>query len=479
MPAKPKRPENIQSVKGMHDILPEEYLLRKKLLEKARSIAAFYGFRPIHTPHLEKIELFTAGLGETTDVVEKQMYTIKTRGGDKLVLRPEGTAPIVRAYLEHGMHTWPQPVMLSYEGAFFRHENPQKGRRRELHQFGLEILGGNDPITDALIIKVCLVILEEMGLKPLKVYVNSIGDAECRKVYQKELLAYYRRRLNNLCKDCKRRYKTNPLRLLDCKEEKCAQIRQGAPQIINYLCENCIKHFQSVLEILEVCGIQYSLDHYLVRGLDYYTRTVFEIFLDNEEIPVATNAPSIPVESAPEEQTNPEPGADQNPNPNLDPNQQNKPENEIDKDIHELKSLALAGGGRYDYLAKMIGKKDIPAVGCAIGMDRVTEIVKRRGHLAEKEKPSKVFFIQLGEAAKQRSINILESLRKAHVTVSHSLSKDSLKGQLKMAAKLKIPFALLYGQKEALDNTIMVRNMEMSSQETIPLPQLIDYLKKK
>lgn len=434
-----KKNEPIQSVKGMQDIMPEEFAFRRKILEKAKNIAEYYGFEPIHTPYLEKIDLFTATLGESTDIVEKQMYALHTRGGDKLVLRPEGTAPAVRAYLEHGMHTRPQPVMLYYDGFFFRHESPQKGRRRELQQFGMEILGESDSITDAIVIKTTLAILEEIGLKSLKVHINSIGDSECRKVYHKELTAYYRKKINNLCADCKRRLKINPLRLLDCKEEGCREIKKDAPQMLKYLCERCSTHFKNLLEILDASNVTYYIDHYLVRGLDYYSRTVFEIFLDEETKGV--------------------------------PDGQKIGGN-------EFKSLALAGGGRYDSLAKLLGGKDVPAIGCAIGIDRVTEIMKERHSLASHEKQADVFFIQIGQLAKQKSLFVTETLRKAKISMSHSLSKDGLKNQLALAAKLRNQYALIFGQKEALDNTIIARDMRLGSQETVPLAKITEYLKK-
>jgi len=294
MTTTPNRKNAIEKAKGMHDVLRGEYFLRKKLIEKAENIASFYGFEPIQTPHVEKAELFTATVGETTDIVEKEMYELKMKGNDKLVLRPEGTAPIARAYIEHGFHTKPQPVMLYYHGSFFRHERPQRGRRREFQQFGLEILGEKDGIADATIIKTLLAILEETtGLKPF-VRINSIGDGECRKIYQKELVSYYRRKTERLCKDCKSRLRVNPLRLLDCKNEECVKMKQEAPQIINYLCQDCTNHFKSLLEIIDDSDVSYYFDHYLVRGLDYYSRTAFEFFV--EEDPGTENAGLPPLE---------------------------------------------------------------------------------------------------------------------------------------------------------------------------------------
>ena len=256
----------IQTPKGMHDLLPDELKCMDKIVEKAREIAEFYGFLPIKTPHLEHLELFSRPLGETSDVVEKQMYTLRTRGGDQLALRPEGTAPIMRAYHQNGMQSLPQPVKLYYEGAFFRHENPQRGRFREFRQFGLEILGDGDAVLDAEVIKIFYLILAELGFKNILVHINSIGDKNCRPNYKKELGNYYKKKFNYLCKDCKRRFKDNPLRMLDCKEESCVELKAQAPQMIGHLCEGCKTHFTNVLEFLDEGEIPYLLDNYLVRS---------------------------------------------------------------------------------------------------------------------------------------------------------------------------------------------------------------------
>jgi histidyl-tRNA synthetase len=425
-----RKKENIvQRTKGMHDILPEEYLLRKKILEKAESIAQYYGFKPIHTPYFERTEVFTTALGETSDIIEKQMYNLKTRGGDKLVVRPEGTASIVRAYLEHGMQNLPQPVMLYYDGFFFRHENPQKGRRREFQQFGVEIIGSHEAVADALVIKILFATLQELKIKPLIVHINSLGDMECRKAFRKDLASYYRRASRKICKDCERRLKVNPLRLLDCKNETCQKVKEKAPQIINYLCEECKNAFKEVLEILENAEIPYRLDHNLVRGLDYYSRTVFEVFL-------------------------------------------------TEKETLNLRSLALAGGGRYDPLLQLFSGKTIGGVGGAIGIDRVLEEVIKTEKKNLREKPSPFFFIQLGKLAKDKSLAVLETLRRAKIPVSQNINKDSLKSQMKIAEKLKTPYVLIFGQKEALDNTIIVKNADTGSQETVKLNNLVDYLKK-
>ncbi|HEY4510700.1 MAG TPA: histidine--tRNA ligase, partial [Candidatus Paceibacterota bacterium] len=263
--AEKQKNQDLQTPKGMHDILPADYPFYEHVYTKCDEVTQYYGFQPIETPLLEKIELFTRTLGETTDIVEKEMYTLRTRGGDVLALRPEGTAPVMRAYLEHGMHTLPQPVMLFYKGPFFRHESPQFGRFREFRQYGLEILGEEKSIGDAIIIQAFYNMLEEIKVSPIVVKVNSLGDKECRPAYRRELVSYYRRRFHQLCKDCKRRFKDNPFRLLDCKDEKCIELKREAPQMISHLCGKCKESFKEVLEFLEASKIPYIIDNYLVR----------------------------------------------------------------------------------------------------------------------------------------------------------------------------------------------------------------------
>ncbi len=455
----------LQTPKGMRDILPEEYPFYQNFFEQAEEIAAYYGFQPIQTPHLEKIDLFTSAIGETTDIVEKQMYTFKTRGGDHLVLRPEGTAPVMRAYLKHGMHTRPQPVMLWYKGSFFRHESPQFGRWREFQSFGLEILGETNSIADATIIRVATAILEDVGLKNYIVHINSIGDKECKNVYRKELTNYYRRKINHLCKDCKRRLKENPLRLLDCKEESCKKLKQEAPQMINYLCLDCKTHLKEVLEILDTLNIPYILDHYLVRGLDYYTRTVFEVFLDSpresekNEIPtLAGSEVGIPTSDADSRSV----GKDEPPE---------KPS--------QLKNLALCGGGRYDDLSKVLSNKDVPAVGMAMGAERVIMALHEKKLLRQHSRNPKIFFIQIGAAAKRKSLILTEMFRKANMPIAQSVTKDSLKSQLKIAAKLGAPVILMLGQKEAIEDTLIVRDANLGGQDIIPFSKAVEFVKKK
>lgn len=447
MPKAPKK-EIIQAPKGTHDILPGDIRYLNKITEKAREIAEFYGFLPIKTPHLEHAELFSRPLGETSEVVEKQMYTLRTRGGDILVLRPEGTAPVVRAYHQNGMISWPQPVKLYYEGAFFRHENPQKGRFREFRQFGLEILGDEDSVLDAQVIKVMYLILAELKFKNLIIHINSIGDKNCRPSYKKELTNYYKRKFNYLCKDCKRRFKDNPMRMLDCKEKSCIELKAQAPQIIEQLCEACRTHFKSVLEFLDEGQIPYLLDHQLVRGFDYYGRTVFEIFMEEDKI-----------ETTPEKTGN-----------------QAK---ELNKKEEPATQIALGGGGRYDELSTIIGGRKVPAVGWSLGLERIIHEMKKMALPPEASPKPSVFLIHIGPAAKKRSFNLMEDMRKSGIGVGESISRDNLKTQLNIASKIGAKLALILGQKEAMDSTILMRDMNTGIQETVQQNKLAEKIKAK
>lgn len=241
MPKAKARPQPFQSPRGTHDILPADQPLWEKMRQSIRQIANFYGFERIDTPHFEDTDLFTVGVGQGTDIVAKQMYSFKTRGGDALTLRPEGTAAAARAYVEHGMISWPQPVKLYYLGSFFRHESPQRGRLREFHQWGLELIGDPDPVSDAQVISVYVRFLQEWGLGEVSVEVNSVGCQTCRPAYRGQLTQYYRAKVRGLCRDCKERFRDNPLRLLDCTEEKCIVVKKSAPQILDRLCEPCRK----------------------------------------------------------------------------------------------------------------------------------------------------------------------------------------------------------------------------------------------
>ncbi len=419
--------KNLASPKGMRDIMNEEYYSFQGFFEKAQEVAIYYGFKPIETPMMEHEEVFTSGIGEGTDIVDKEMYTLKTKGGDHLALRPEHTGSLMRAYIEQGMQNMPQPVMFYQYGPVFRHDNPQKGRYRQFWQFDMDSLGSEKSIMDVLVIKAGMSILEEAGASNLSIDINSIGDKECRSGYIKELVNYYKKHMNDLPAIDRERLKTNPLRILDSKDPKTKEINESAPDAVSFLCPSCKKHFKEVLEYLEEMGIQYNLNKCLVRGLSYYTRTVFEI---------------------------------------------------IDESESETKGMAIAGGGRYDYLGKQLGsKKDVPAVGLSLSADRVLLMPWYKKLSPRILKKPKVYFIQLGTDAKLKSLNVIDLLRKAHAPISQSLSKDTLGAQLAIAEKLQIPYALIFGQKEALDNSVIVRDMSNRSQETVKLSKLLEYLK--
>jgi len=429
MSEKPKiKKEPSTSPKGMHDLMNEAYYSYQGFFEKAQEIAVYYGFKPIETPILEHEDVFTTGVGVGTDIVDKEMYTLKTKGGDHFAMRPEGTAGVMRAYIEHGMLALPQPVMLYYYGPLFRHDKPQRGRYREFRQFGVEVIGSEKSICDALVIKSMVAILEDAGAKDLVVDINSIGDKECRPQYLKELTAYYRKHASSLGPIDRERLKTNPLRILDSKDPKTMEINEGAPDAISFLTGDAKKHFKQVLEYLEQMGINYRINKNLVRGLSYYTHTVFEII---------------------------EQGAGEN-----------------------GESLTIAAGGRYDYLGKMLGsKRDIPAVGGAIGVDRVVEAPWFSKLTPKVIKKPKMAFIQLGFEAKLKSLNIIEILRKAKVPIIQNLSKDNIGTQLAIAEKAGVSHALIFGQKEALENSVIVRDMNTRSQDTVPMAKLLEYLK--
>ena len=418
-----------QSITGMHDVLPEDQIYFGRVRKVVESVAKYYNFDKIETPILEYAEVFQKAVGDNTDIVGKEMYTFKTKGGDMVSLRPEGTAPVMRSYLEHGMHNLPQPVKLWYMGPFFRYERPQAGRFRQFHQFGFEVLGEANPSIDSQVIQVSYDVLKELGFKNLAIEINSIGDSECRPYFKKTITSYLRSRKSSLCTDCQRRLKENPLRIFDCKEEKCQRVKAGAPQMIDHLCEKCHAHFKEVLEFLDEMELPYTLNPYLVRGLDYYTKTVFEIVETTED----------------------------------------------------GKALGtLIGGGRYDNLAKMLGGRDVPGCGSAAGIERIISLMKTREmKTATKTEDPKIFLAQLGQLAKRKSMKLFEEFRSAKIPVAESFSKDSLKAQLRSANKLNIKWVLIFGQKEALEDFITLRDMDTGAQKEIKLDKVVEEMKDK
>ncbi len=423
-----KKAKTFQAPKGMHDILPEDAKYWAYVLKKAEGLLSDYGFERIETPILESTELFLRSVGEATDIVEKEMFSLKTRGGDELTLRPEGTAAVARAYIEHGMQVRPHPVKLVYSGPMFRHDQPQAGRYRQFHQLGIETLGDGSEAIDAELLFLGYKILSGIGLGNVTVHINSIGDQSCRPAYLKALRDFYRSRAKKVCAQCRARMKENILRVLDCKEESCREIIKEAPQMMDYLDADCSAHFKHVLEFLDEAGIPYFLNPYLVRGLDYYTRTVFEF---------------VPDDASGQQGT-------------------------------------LLAGGRYDKLVEYLGGPKTPAAGWAMGLERVILALKEKGVAVPEVGPKpKVFLVQLGEVAKRKSLLLFEDIRKAGIDVKSSLGRDSIKAQLRIANRWGVKYALIFGQKEALDNTVILREMEAGIQETVPLEKVVDELKKR
>lgn len=413
----------LQTLTGMHDILPEEQKYYARVQKAIDSVVKYYGFEKIETPVLEMADVFYKGTGVTTDIVEKEMYTFKTRGGDLVALRPEFTPGIARAYIEHGMHNLPQPVKLYAVGPCFRYERPQAGRYRQFQTASLEIIGDNNPSIDGQIIQMSYDILKDLGFKNASIQVNSIGDSECRPYFKKILATYFKSKKSSLCSDCQRRLKENPLRILDCKEEKCQQVKAGAPQIVDHLCENCHNHFKQVLEFLDELELPYELNPYLVRGLDYYTKTVFEI---------------------------------------------------IDKSETGESLGSLFGGGRYDGLVKLLGGRDTPACGVGVGIERIVSLVKQRDIKTAKIQEPQIFLAQLGQLAKRKALKLFGEFRSAKIPVAESFSKDSLKTQLRQANKIGAKWVLIFGQKEALENFITLKDMESGTQQEIKLDKIVE-----
>lgn len=420
----------LQTVKGTRDVLPPEQFLWDHVLGESRRLCQSLGFGRIETPIIESSELFERGVGEMTDIVEKEMFSFETKGEEKVSLRPEGTAGVVRAYIENGMSKWAQPVKLYYEGPMFRYEKPQAGRYREFHQFGIETFGDRCPAVDAQIIYLAWKIFQRVGIKNIAIQINSIGCKECRTGYKNMLTDYYEMKINKLCSDCRRRLAKNPLRLLDCKEEKCIQAASLAPQIVDCLCTDCHDHFKNVLEFLDELELPYVLNPNLVRGLDYYTKTVFEVWAG--------------------ESTGP-----------------------------DAKQVVLGGGGRYDGLAQTLGGESVPAVGYSFGVERVIDQLLRSQIEVEPKIIKDVFLVQLGDKARKRILKLFDSLIDEEISVGESVGRGSIKSQLRIANKFNSKFALIIGQKEALDDTVIIRDMESGMQEVVTMDKAVCEVKRR
>lgn len=428
----PKTPsrssKQFSAPRGMKDVLPDEGRYWQHISNVVYKLACIFGFSLIQTPIIEDVGLFERSSGISSDVVRKEMYTLPVKGGQKLALRPEGTAGVARAFIENGMSNLSQPVKLFYEGQMFRYERPQAGRRRQHSQFGFEVFGSDDAIIDAQLIYLAWRIFAKLGLKNISIHINSIGCNECRKGYKSALLNFLKSRKNRLCKDCLERMSSNPLRVLDCKNDICKEIIADAPQIVDHLCQGCHDHLMLVLEFLDELDVPYFLNPKLVRGLDYYTKTVFEICSNDEQF----------------------------------------------QDSH----VQFGGGGRYDSLVKDLGGGDVPAAGFGIGIERVIMLMKHCGVKVPDNKKAKVFLVALGTIGKKRGLKLFEDLVNAGIFVKESFAKGSLKAQLKMADKEKSLLSVIIGQKEAIDNVAIVRDMVSGAQEIIDTDKIFPRIKK-
>ncbi len=393
--------------------------------EKARAICQLHGYQRVDTPVFEDTGLFTRSIGEETDIVSKEMYTFPDRSGEMMTLRPEGTAPVCRAYIEHGLHNLSQPVRLYYIAPIFRYERPQAGRYRQHQQFGVEALGDGDPAVDTEVINIAWQFYHSLGLKHLQLKLNSIGCGACRPDYVQSLKQYYTEHIEQLCPECRRRLQKNPLRLLDCKQESCLAIKEAAPHNIDHLCPKCRAHWELVLKYLGLLELPFQMDHSLVRGLDYYTRTVFEVQPWGEE------------------------GA----------------------------QSALGGGGRYDDLIEQLGGRPTPAVGFAAGIERIIINLKKQNVPIPSPPGPDLFIAYLGEQAKDKAIEYSSQLRQEGIGAILATSGRSLKAQMRQANALGLSYALIIGDEELREGKVMVRDMGSGTQEAMGFEQALARLK--
>jgi len=410
--------------RGTLDILPKEQAYWRYIEQKVANVCQLYGYQRIDAPVFEDSGLFTRSMGEGTDIVEKQMYTFQDRGGNKITLRPEGTAPVCRAYLEHGLHNLPQPVKLYYIASIFRYERPQAGRYRQHYQFGYEAIGDDDPALDAEAIDMAWQFFLSLNLRHLSLQLNSIGCKRCRPQYLTILKDYYANYTHNLCPDCKTRLKRNPLRLLDCKKPLCQQMANSAPRSIDHLCPQCDEHFNQLKNYLSLLKLPFEINHRLVRGLDYYTRTVFEIQ------PEAEGAQS-----------------------------------------------ALGGGGRYDDLIEELGGKPTPAIGFAAGLERIVLNLKKQDVPVPPLPQPQVFIAYVGNEAKAEAIKLAATLRRNGIGVIEAIGSKSLKAQLRQANTFGARHTVIIGDQEVKSGTVILRDMTTARQKTVPISELQELLK--
>ncbi|MGH7433737.1 MAG: histidine--tRNA ligase [Candidatus Methylomirabilales bacterium] len=419
----------IKGVRGAPDILPAEVGRWQRVETESRRVLENYGYHEIRTPIFERTELFVRGIGEGSDIVQKEMYTFTDKGGESLTLRPEATAAVVRAMYEHSLLSEGKPVKVYYVGPMFRHERPQAGRFRQFHQIGVEAIGVEGPRVDAEMLALLLHLFEEWGLPDLALHVNSIGDSSCRPSYVKRLTEFLRSRKAKLCRDCQGRLGRNPLRVLDCKNPGCRAVTAHAPKSIDFLCDPCADHFRRLRELLDALDVKYALDPRLVRGLDYYTRTAFELI-------------------------NPALGA------------QN----------------AVAGGGRYDGLAEEIAGKAVPGIGFAIGLERVVDSLAGKGKDRKPlgdQPPEGVFVATLGIEPDRHGFPLAQKLRRAGVRTGLDLTGEgdrSLRSQLRQADKERFRYCLILGEDELKKGEATLKDMVQGGQQQVPLRDVVDRL---
>lgn len=410
--------------RGTKDILPQESYKWQYIENHIRKICQEFRFGEIRTPSFEHTELVQRGIGETTDIVQKEMYTFEDRGGRSITLKPEGTAPAVRAYVEHNLSQEAQPTKMFYITPVFRYERPQAGRLREHHQFGIEVFGAESSLADAEVISLAMTFLKRLGIENLKVNINSIGCPVCRKNYNEALKDFFKVNFESLCGTCQDRFQRNPLRILDCKNPECIEISKDAPLVIDHICEDCKAHFEGLKSELTALEIPFVVDPHIVRGLDYYTRTVFEIISEG-----------IGAQST------------------------------------------VCGGGRYNNLIKECGGIDTPAVGFGLGIERLIITLEANGSNIPKPEGPTLFIAALGEGAKLETSKLILGLRNAGISCERDLMSRNLKGQMKYANKIYSKFAIVIGDEELNTNNVMLKNMDNGEEIEIQITNIIDELK--
>lgn len=409
-----------KAIKGTKDVLPKDVHKNQYIEATALDIASKFGYKEIRTPVFEHTELFQRGVGDTTDVVQKEMYTFDDKGGRSITLRPEGTAGAVRSYLENGLCNEALPQKVCYLTSCYRYEKPQAGRLREFHQFGVECFGSASPLADAEIIALAKSLFDTLGVKDLSLEINSIGCPTCRAEYHKALKEYFSSRKDELCDTCKSRLDRNPMRILDCKSPICHEIAEGAPVVIDYLCDECKEHFENVQKYLKAQNIEYTINPQIVRGLDYYTKTVFE-FVSN----------SIGAQGT------------------------------------------VCGGGRYDGLVEELGGQHTPSLGCAIGIERLMLLMEAQGcEFPEAEKPD-LFIVALGEKATLKAVEIAKDMREEGFSALLDLNQRSVRAQMKYADKLGAKFNVVIGDNEVEAKTAKLKNMQTGEETEINLDTFV------